>query len=107
MSRVWQVTTTVDAEATAKALAESAVHARLAACAQVSGPITSTYRWQGAVETATEWVVTFKTTADATPTLTEHIRARHSYDQPEIIATEVVGGDPGYLAWVVAETGAR
>ncbi|HEX6500354.1 MAG TPA: divalent-cation tolerance protein CutA [Micromonosporaceae bacterium] len=104
MSRVWQVATTVDAEPAAKALAESAVHARLAACAQVSGPITSTYRWQGTVETATEWVVTFKTTAEVAPALTSHIRERHSYDQPEIIATEVVGGDPGYLAWVVTET---
>ena len=34
---------------------------RLAACVQVSGPITSTYRWQGKVETSQEWLCTIKT----------------------------------------------
>ena len=36
---------------------------RLAACVQVVGPIRSTYRWEGRVETATEWLCLAKTTA--------------------------------------------
>ncbi|MET8987361.1 divalent-cation tolerance protein CutA [Nonomuraea wenchangensis] len=37
---------------------------QLAACAQVVGPITSTYWWEGKVEEAEEWLVLLKTTAD-------------------------------------------
>ncbi|MEX2105953.1 MAG: divalent cation tolerance protein CutA [Solirubrobacterales bacterium] len=28
------------------------------------------------------------------------IRRAHSYDEPEIIATEIVAGSAGYLAWI-------
>jgi periplasmic divalent cation tolerance protein len=28
------------------------------------------------------------------------IREIHSYDEPEIIATPIVAGSPGYLAWI-------
>jgi periplasmic divalent cation tolerance protein len=100
----YQVTTTIDSRAGAEALAASAVEARLAACAQVSGPITSTYRWQGAVETAEEWIVTFKTAAAAYPALEEHVRGRHPYEVPEILCTSIVDGSRAYLDWLHAET---
>jgi periplasmic divalent cation tolerance protein len=99
------VTTTGNAE-WASSLARSAVAARLAACAQVDGPITSTYRWGGQLETAEEWRITFKTTAEQYPALEAHLRAEHPYDTPEVIATAVVAGSPDYLAWVAAETAA-
>ena len=73
---------------------------RLAACAQVAGPIRSTYRWQGRVETAEEWHCHLKTSADRAPDLIARIRGLHPYDVPEIIAVPIVGGDPEYLRWV-------
>ncbi|MFG2296999.1 divalent-cation tolerance protein CutA [Streptomyces sp. NPDC048603] len=97
------VLTTVDSAEGAAALARGAVEARLAACAQISGPVTSVYRWQGAVETAQEWQVLFKTTAERYPALEAALAAGHPYDTPEIIATPVAGGGAGYLAWVAAE----
>lgn len=45
-----QVATTFDAVEEAEALAASVVQARLAACAQTEGPVTSVYRWDGAVQ---------------------------------------------------------
>lgn len=102
-----QVTTTVDDRAAAEALARSAVEARLAACGQVVGPITSVYRWEGAVETAAEWTVVFKTTTAASPALIEHVRAGHPYQVPEILVTPVVDGNPAYLAWVAESTATR
>ena len=99
-----QVTTTVDSEDAARRLARGIVDARLGACAQVLGPILSTYRWQGAVETAPEWMCVVKTSDDRLEALTAHIRANHAYETPEVVATPVVGGDAGYLAWVEAET---
>lgn len=98
------VLTTTDAEPKARALARGAVEARLAACAQISGPVTSVYRWQGAVESATEWQVLFKTTGARYEALETHLRDAHDYDTPEIIATPVVRGSAEYLRWVAEET---
>ena len=50
-----QVMTTVDSAEQAAALARGIVERRLAACAQIVGPIRSHYRWQGKVEEAEEW----------------------------------------------------
>ncbi|MEU0298757.1 divalent-cation tolerance protein CutA [Streptomyces sp. NPDC006175] len=98
------VLTTTDSEEKAQALARGAVDARLAACAQIPAPVTSVYRWQGAVETAEEWQVLFKTTAVRYDELEAHLVVAHGYETPEIIATPVVRGSERYLAWVAAET---
>ncbi len=100
-----QVTTATDSREAADALARSAVEARLAACAQVVGPVNSTYRWQGAIAGGQEWLVLFKSTVETYAELAAHLLARHSYDLPEIVCTPIVDGNPAYLAWVRAETG--
>lgn len=104
MSEHVVVLTTTDSERAAADLAAGAVDARLAACAQVVGPLTSVFRWDGAVQTEPEWRVELKTAADRVEALTAHLRERHSYDVPEIIATPITGGSADYLAWVVGET---
>ncbi len=98
------VLTTTDSADSAASLARSAVTARLAACAQVDGPITSTYWWQGEVESAQEWRVLYKTTAERYPALEAHIKAEHSYDTPEVIVGEIPTGSREYLAWITEET---
>lgn len=103
-SQHYQVTTTMDAREAADALAQSAVNARVAACAQVVGPINSTFWWEDKVETEQEWYVVFKTTAERYSALEQYIREHHSYDVPEIVATPIAQGNPAYLAWVTAET---
>ena len=95
-----QVTTTTDSLEAARALARSAVESRLAACAQVSGPIESVYRWQGQIEQAHEWVVVFKARASGYQMLENHLKENHSYDVPEIVATAISEGNPPYLSWV-------
>ncbi len=103
--RYLQVTTTVDSKDQADALARGLVGARLAACVQVLGPIASTYWWQGAVETAEEWLCLVKTTSDRFDALAAHVDANHPYDVPELVATPVTAGSDAYLRWVAAETG--
>ncbi|AQU68829.1 divalent-cation tolerance protein CutA [Streptomyces niveus] len=98
------VLTTTDSAAKAEALARGAVEARLAACAQISAPVTSVYRWQGAIETAEEWQVLLKTTAARYGALEAHLTAAHDYDTPEILAFPVVRGSAPYLAWLADET---
>ncbi|WP_329047935.1 divalent-cation tolerance protein CutA [Amycolatopsis sp. NBC_01488] len=98
------VTSTTDSETAARELAAKAVEERLGACAQVVGPVTSVYRWEGEVRTDQEWRVEIKTTAARVPALAERLGQLHGYDLPEVIATPIVGGSAGYLAWLTAET---
>jgi periplasmic divalent cation tolerance protein len=94
------VVTTTDSADAAYELARSAVAARLAACAQVLGPMTSVYWWSGAVDEAREWRVEFKTTVTRAADLQDHLRGAHSYDVPEIVCLPVVDGSEAYLSWV-------
>ena len=84
-----QVGTTAPDRATADRIASAAVAERLAACAHVDGPLQSTYRWQGAVETASEWSCRLKTTVERLPALMARIRELHPYDVPEIVAQDI------------------
>ncbi|MFY1634006.1 divalent-cation tolerance protein CutA [Solwaraspora sp. WMMB335] len=102
-----QVVTATDSRAVAETLADTAVAARLAASAQVAGPVRSTYRWQGEVVAAEEWRVTFRTTVTRYAELEEHIRARHNYDVPGIVCMPIVAGYAPYLEWMAAETQER
>ncbi|MFE0022136.1 divalent-cation tolerance protein CutA [Amycolatopsis sp. NPDC059021] len=98
------VASTIDSEDAARALASAAIEARVAACAQIVGPITSVFRWEGAVQTETEWRVECKTARDRAAALVDLLKARHSYDVPEIIVTPIEGGGAEYLEWVTLET---
>jgi len=99
-----QVLTTTDTREEADRLVRVAVERRLAACGQVVGPITSTYWWNGALETSSEWQCLFKTTASRLDALGAHLESEHSYETPEIIATPIAGGSAAYLAWIARET---
>jgi periplasmic divalent cation tolerance protein len=98
------VTTTVPSDSDAQAIADAAIAGRLAACAQVQGPIRSTFRWQGATDHATEWYCHFKTTRERLQELEALIAKMHPYDVPEIIVIPIVGGSLAYLTWIEEET---
>jgi periplasmic divalent cation tolerance protein len=100
MPEHFQVSTTSGSEEEARQLAHMAVEQGLAACAQVSGPVTSTFRWKGGIEVAQEWLCTLKTVERLVEQLVTAIRERHSYELPEITATRIAGGDPEYLEWI-------
>jgi len=91
-------------ETSANTIALAVVEARLAACVNILPRVQSIYRWQGAVESASEIPLLIKTTTDSYPALERAIRAAHPYDIPEIIALPVERGLPAYLNWVAAET---
>ncbi|HEX6230898.1 MAG TPA: divalent-cation tolerance protein CutA [Actinomycetota bacterium] len=99
-----QVFCTVDSEGAARDLASALVEASLAACVQVVGPVHSTYRWRGAVETATEWLLLMKTTEGRFARLRDAIVNRHPYEVPEIVAVPITAGLPAYLDWIDAST---
>ncbi|MFE0381599.1 divalent-cation tolerance protein CutA [Streptomyces inhibens] len=98
------VMTTTDSEDKAVRLARGAIEARLAACAQISAPVTSVFRWESAVETNQEWQVLFKTADARYEALEAYLLETHDYETPEIIATPITRGGTGYLSWVAEET---
>ena len=104
MADFMQVVTTVDSEEAAEQLARGITGARLAACVQIVGPFKSLYWWQGELEDAREWQLVIKTTSARLPALEAHIKANHSYETPEITASEISWGSREYLDWITAET---
>ena len=85
-------------------LARSMVERRLAACANVLGPITSVYWWDGTVNTEGEVALIFKTVEGRLAALTEALRQDHPYECPCVVALPISGGNPDFLAWLAAET---
>jgi periplasmic divalent cation tolerance protein len=81
-------------------MAAQLVEERLAACAQVIGPVRSTYRWAEKVEQAEEWYCHLKTTVARLPGIETRIRELHPYEVPEIIAVPILQGNPDYLKWI-------
>jgi len=100
-----QVVVAVDKQQNADRIATALVDERLAACVQIVGPMTSTYRWQGEVETAREFLLIAKTRTDRVPLLTDRVAELHSYAVPEITALPITGGLDSYLDWIRSETG--
>jgi len=86
-------------------LGRALVEERLAACANVIGPIRSIYRWQGAVETADEVAAIFKTERAQVDGLITRIAALHSYDVPCVVSWPIdkITGD--YAQWVEDSVG--
>jgi periplasmic divalent cation tolerance protein len=105
--RYLQVQTTTDSRAEAIELGRDAVQARLAACAQVAGPVVSTFWWEGDLERAEEWLLLLKLPAARYQELADFLTQRHSYDEPEIVATPIVAGAATFLSWIEDETRPR
>jgi len=104
MQQAILVLTNVPDVAAARAIARELVELRLAACVNILPSVQSVYRWQDAIEDATEVTLLVKTVRGRYAALEAAIKAAHSYDVPEIIALPIVEGLPRYLDWIVQET---
>jgi len=84
----------------AHGLARRAIEAELAACVNVIPGITSHYRWQNELHSDTESLLVAKVPSDRVDEFVANIRDWHSYTCPEVILTDVTGGNVDYIAWV-------
>jgi periplasmic divalent cation tolerance protein len=91
-------TTFADREA-ALTVARAVIEARLAACGQVIGPITSVYRWEQSMHEDEEYLCVLKVPAEGLDALITFVSARHPYDTPELTALPSSYVDERYLAW--------
>jgi periplasmic divalent cation tolerance protein len=99
------VFSTCASEEEAERLARLMVESRLAACVNVIPGARSFYRWQGAVESAGEWMLIIKSTRARFQELCGAIEKAHSYEVPEVVALPVVDGAPNYLHWLEESVG--
>jgi periplasmic divalent cation tolerance protein len=94
------VQTTSDDVLVLQRISRLLVEKRLAACAQISGPVTSHYRWEGEWQTAQEWLCAIKTTRQAWPRVEQAVLSLHNYQVPELMALPLVAGHSAYLQWL-------
>ena len=91
----------------ARVIGTSLVHERLAACANVLGPIDSLYWWNGTVQEDSEAVLVVKTRAGRVDALIARVKELHSYDAPCVVALPIRSGNPDFLRWIRIETGGQ
>ena len=104
MAEIIRIIITFDNKETAEKIGRGLVERRLAACAQISGPIKSIYWWKGKIEEAEEWACTLKSRKDLYKTIEKEIRALHPYDVPQIVAIDIDSALPDYAEWIRSET---
>ncbi|OEL19805.1 Protein CutA 1, chloroplastic [Dichanthelium oligosanthes] len=87
-----------------KKLAGSIISEKLAACVNIVPGAESVYWWEGKVQSDAEELLIIKTRESLLDALTEHVKANHEYDVPEVIALPIQGGNLKYLEWLKNST---
>lgn len=95
---------TVPNKEAGKKLAESIVTEKLAACVNRVPGIESVYQWEGKIQTDSEELLIIKTRQSLLEALTDHVKANHEYDVPEVISLPITGGNLKYLEWLKEST---
>ena len=100
MTGIVTVYATFASDEEARRIGRTVVEERLAACANLIGPIHSIYRWQGEIEEAAEVAALFKTTAAGAAALIARIAELHGYDVPAAVVWPIADALGDYAAWV-------
>ena len=95
-----QVSTTTESKEAAITLGHILVEKKLAACVQISGPITSIFTWKDKITEANEWQLVVKTREDLFPALEQAIKENHTYELPEVIAVRLELVSVEYAKWM-------
>ena len=94
------VLSTVPDDDSAERVARALVDEKLAACVNLFSPMTSIYRWKGAVESGTERQVVIKTSRALVDAVHRRLKELHPYELPEFVVVAVDDGSKEYLRWV-------
>mgnify|MGYP000214902319 CR=1 FL=1 len=77
---------------------------KLIACANILGPITSLYVWEGTCEETEEIATLLKTTSSQTQAVIEILEDLHPYDTPAILNIPIGLSSAGFAHWVQQST---
>jgi periplasmic divalent cation tolerance protein len=94
------VLSTAGSQDEALKIAHHLIENKLAACVNIFPQVESIYRWQGKVESSSEWLMLIKTTEEQLAGVREAITELHSYDLPECIVISIEDGNTDYLNWL-------
>ena len=97
------ISTTVERRTDAEKISRILLEKRLIACAQIQGPISSSYWWQGAIVTAQEFLLTIKSVERLAPQIEDLILSIHPYSTPEIIMIPISRISDDYRQWLEKE----
>jgi len=99
MSYIVVIISTPNKEEAAK-IVHSLLNERLIACANIVGPVSSVFWWQGKIDEENEFLVLMKSHKNIFERISERVMEIHSYDVPEIIALPIIEGSQSYLDWL-------
>ncbi|MFO0943499.1 MAG: divalent-cation tolerance protein CutA [Pirellulales bacterium] len=99
MPQITIILTTIGSAEVAQSLAQKMVHAKLAACVQIDGPIQSVYSWNGQLCMDKEYRLSCKTLPSLCQQALQLLRQNHSYEVPELILAEVEASQD-YWQWL-------
>lgn len=102
--RYIEVSTATDSKDVAVALARIAVESRLAAGAQISGPVAAVFWHLGEFGTSEEWRLVLRTRLELFDALRAKLVEHHPWKNPEVLAIEIAAGSSEYLEWIRATT---
>lgn len=84
----------------ANSIARTLVDEELCACVSIIPSVRSIYKYKGQVHDENEAILLVKTTSQLFTALKEKVIEIHSYETPEIIATQITYGNEKYISWV-------
>jgi periplasmic divalent cation tolerance protein len=84
----------------AEKISRNLLEAKLIACANIVGPVTSHFHWGEKVEQAEEFLLMMKSRSDLFDKVSAAVAKLHSYEVPEILAIPIIAGSKSYLDWL-------
>lgn len=88
---------------TARELARRALDARLAACGNILGPVTSLYEWKSEMAEEEEWVLILKTSESRREALAELVERHHPYECPAVVRVSAAANE-AFAQWISEQT---
>lgn len=104
MTEIQMIRVCCPSQSLASEIADRAVEARLAACANIEGPVMSTYRWRGVIEQAWEFLLWLKAPSKNFSAIEALVTEIHPYDVPSILALDCPQVSLPYALWLKENT---
>lgn len=104
MTKLILIRVTCPSRRVAEDIADAALEARLAACANLEGPVSSTYRWKGVIEQSFEFMLWLKAPEANWAKIDQLVVRLHPYEVPAIVAMPISHVNAAYGEWVAGNT---